>query len=67
MHLTVLPTEDPVPLSLTPGTHRGLLKRKLPWAVEAGIFLKSLRKPGTQLPFSKGTFENPTLCLSPDT
>lgn len=29
MYLTVLPTEDPVPLSLTPGTHCGLLKRKL--------------------------------------
>lgn len=29
MYFTVLPTEDPVPLSLTPGTHRGLLKRKL--------------------------------------
>lgn len=29
MYLTLLPTEDPDPLSLTPGTPRGLLKRKL--------------------------------------
>lgn len=29
MYFTMLLTEDPVPLSPTPGTHRGLLKRKL--------------------------------------
>lgn len=37
----------------------------LPWAVEAGIFLRRLKKPGTQPHFSEGTFANPIPCFSP--